>query len=69
MSTVKEMNIQSLSHSERIILAEELWDSIARNQNNLEVTDAQKELLDKRLEAYLASPEEGSSWNEIKDEM
>ena len=66
---VNNINIQSLSQSERIILAEELWDSVAENQDSLEVTDFQKKILDERLATYHASPEDGSSWEEVKNEM
>ena len=69
MSTENNINIQLLSQSERIMLAEKLWDSVAENQDNLEVTDSQKKILDERLAAYRASPEEGSSWEEVKNEM
>ena len=51
------------------MLAEELWDSVAENQDNLEVTDSQKKILEERLAAYQSSPEEGSSWEEVKNEM
>jgi putative addiction module component (TIGR02574 family) len=70
MNTVKNINIQHLSQSERIILAEELWDSIAdEQQNTLEVTDAQKKILEQRLAAYQASPDNTKSWEEVKNEM
>jgi putative addiction module component (TIGR02574 family) len=69
MSTAKKINIQELSQSERILLAEELWDSVAENQDLIEVTDSQKELLKERLAAYRASPDEGSSWEDVKKEM
>lgn len=69
MSTAKKINIQELSQAERILLAEELWDSIAAGEDTLEVTDSQKKLLDERLEAYKSSPNEGFSWEEVKDEM
>ena len=69
MSTANKIIIQELSQSERILLAEELWDSIAENQDSLEVTAAQKKILEERLAAYRASPNEGSSWEEVKKEM
>ena len=69
MSTVKNIDIQQLSQSERILLAEELWDSVARNQDDLEVTESQKKVLDERMAAYKASPHEGLSWEEVKNEM
>jgi len=69
MNTVNNINIQQLSQSERILLAEELWDSIAQNQDDLVVTDAQKKILDARITAYKASPNEGSTWEDVKNEM
>jgi len=69
MSTVNNINIQQLSQSERILLAEELWDSVAKNQDDLKVTDAQRQILDERMAAYKASPNEGTSWENVKNEM
>ncbi len=69
MSIINNINIQQLSQSERILLAEELWDSVAKNQDDLEVTDSQKKILDERMAAYKASPNEGTSWEKVKNEM
>ena len=69
MSLVKKFDIQGLSLSERILLAEQLWDSIVEDQDSLEVTDSQKKILEERLAAYKKSPNEGSSWEEVKNEM
>jgi putative addiction module component (TIGR02574 family) len=69
MSTANKIDIQELSQSERILLAEQLWDSITDNQDTLEVTDAQMKILKQRLAAYQASPNEGTSWEQVKTEM
>lgn len=69
MSAVNKLDIQELSQSERILLAEKLWDSVADNQDSLEVTVSQKKILEERLAAYKKSPNEGSSWEEVKNEM
>jgi len=69
MSTENHIDIQKLSQSERILLAEKLWDSVASNQDQIEVTESQKQILDERLAAYAASPNEGTSWEEVKKEM
>jgi len=69
MDTLKNINIQQLSQAERILLAEKLWDSVAKNQDDLEVTESQKKILDERMAAYKASPHEGLSWEEVKNEM
>lgn len=69
MSSAKKINIQLLSQSERINLAEELWDSVAENQDEISVTDAQKNIIEERLTAYKASPSDGDSWEDVKNEM
>ncbi len=69
MSTANNIDIQELNQSGRILLAEKLWDSIVDNQDSLEVTASQKRVLEERLEAYRKSPNEGSSWEEVKNEM
>lgn len=60
------MEIQSLTVSERILLAEALWDSIVAEQADIELTDAQKEELDRRLAAFEIDQDEGSSWSSVK---
>ena len=52
--------------SERIIIVEDIWDSIAEVPNALLVTEAQKCELDKRLAAYHANPDSGSPWETVK---
>jgi putative addiction module component (TIGR02574 family) len=58
--------IMKLSVAERIMLVEEIWNSIAFEQETLELTEAQRRELDRRFDAYQASPEDGSSWEEVK---
>ena len=69
MSTANKIDIQELSQSERILLAEQLWDSITDDQDTIEVTDSQMKILQQRLAAYKASPNEGTSWEQVKKEM
>lgn len=44
--------LSKLPIDERIKLVQELWDSIAADQNALPLTDEQKTELDRRLDAY-----------------
>jgi putative addiction module component (TIGR02574 family) len=60
------MEIQSLTVSERIMLAEALWDSIITEDSKIEITDTQKEELDRRLAAFEIDQDEGSSWSSVK---
>ncbi len=62
-------DILRLSVAERIMLVEQIWDSIAAEQEPLEPTEAQRRELDRRLEAYQNSPEDGASWEEVKGRL
>ena len=61
--------IKRLGLAERILLAEEIWDSVAERQGEVVVTQAQKEELDRRLDSYKKSPKKGSSWQEVKSRI
>jgi putative addiction module component (TIGR02574 family) len=52
--------------AERVELAQAIWDSVARNPENVPLTEAQREELDRRLDEYERNPNEGSSWESIK---
>jgi putative addiction module component (TIGR02574 family) len=58
--------ISQLSIAERILLVEEIWNSIAAESDSIPLTDAQKKALDRRLEAYRNDPNASSSWEEVK---
>jgi putative addiction module component (TIGR02574 family) len=60
---------KNLSVSERIRLVEEIWDTIAQENEAFELTDAQKRELDKRLEAARNKRGQGRTWDEIKAEF
>jgi putative addiction module component (TIGR02574 family) len=65
----KPLVIEQLSVAERIIVVEEIWDSIAAEQASLPVTPAQQEELDRRLEAYGESPTAGAPWEKVKSRL
>jgi putative addiction module component (TIGR02574 family) len=58
--------IQELSNAARILLAEELWDSVAKDDKLFPLTEEQKELLNVRLAKYMLDKESGASWNDVK---
>lgn len=64
-----KVNISQLSVAERIQLAEDLWDSIAEQQEELPLSEAQQKELDRRLENYQQNPTNGSSWEEVKKRL
>jgi putative addiction module component (TIGR02574 family) len=60
---------KKLSISDRILLVEEIWDTIAEESQAFELTDAQKRELDRRLEVARSNKGQGRTWDEIKAEF
>ncbi len=58
-------DVLSLSPAERIQLVEDIWDSIASVPEALVLSEAQRQELDSRLQAYHASPDAGSPWEAV----
>jgi len=66
MSEVTPEAVRSMSIAERILLVERIWDDIAEDAAALELTEAQRSELDRRLAAIEADPNRGSSWEDVK---
>jgi putative addiction module component (TIGR02574 family) len=60
---------RNLSIPDRIRLVEEIWDTIAEENEAFELTDAQKRELSRRLESARTNPSQGRTWEEIKAEF
>jgi putative addiction module component (TIGR02574 family) len=58
--------IKSLTIDERLALVEALWDSIAAESENLPLTEAQRQELERRLADDEANPDDGVSWDEVR---
>ena len=54
-----DVKLRDLPIDERIKLVEDLWDSIATDQNALPVTPEQKAEIDRRLSAYAVDKNPG----------
>ena len=60
---------RKLSISDRILLVEEIWDTIAEENQAFELSDAQKEELDRRLDSQRDGSRQGRTWDDIKAEF
>ena len=69
MSTFAEKDILDLSVSERIQLAQDIWDSVAEVPECLSLTDEEKTEIDRRLDAYHKDPNAGSPWSAVRDRV
>jgi putative addiction module component (TIGR02574 family) len=65
--TLTKDEIFDLPVSERLHLIESLWESI--NPNDLPVPESHQRALDAALEDYKRNPDEGRSWDEVRDEL
>ena len=63
------MNLQELTSSKKILLAEELWDSVASDQKLFPLSENQKIELDSRLASYSDNPKEGDSWENVRNRI
>jgi putative addiction module component (TIGR02574 family) len=69
MSILAEKEILDLSVSERIQLAQDIWDSLAKVPESLALTDEEKAEIDRRLNLYHKDPNAGSPWPVVRDRI
>ena len=63
------VRVHDLSIEERILLIEEIWDSIESEQEMPDLTEEQKAELDRRLESYRKNPDESLTWESVKSRL
>ncbi len=66
MKNLSMSDVLALSVPERVKLVQAIWDSIASVPDAVPVTNAEREELDRRLDAYYQDPDAGSPWSEVK---
>jgi putative addiction module component (TIGR02574 family) len=66
VSRVSTADALTLSVAERILLVQDIWDSIASLPEAVPLTDAQRRELETRLQAYHQDPAAGSPWDLVK---
>jgi putative addiction module component (TIGR02574 family) len=58
--------VLALPIEERIRIAQSIWDSVVEVPEAVELTDEQRNELDRRIKAYRADPTAGSPWSEVR---
>jgi putative addiction module component (TIGR02574 family) len=61
--------IQQLSIPEKIVLVEDLWDSISSDESSLSVPQSHRDELDRRLDAYESHPGDLLSLEELRSRI
>ena len=62
-------DILNLSVAERILLVEDIWDSVAEVPEAVELSEPDKAELNERLALYHQNPEAGSPWGLVKERI
>ena len=60
-----KLEVERLDLSEKLMLVEDIWDSIAESNSELPMPQWQKKELDKRYDAYQKGNLELHSWEDI----
>ena len=66
MTAAKLREIELLSVDERIDLVQAIWDGIAAETESLELTEGEKQALDRRIADLDEQPANVRTWEEIK---
>lgn len=61
--------IESLSIDDRIRLVEAIWECIEGERAEVRLSDAQIQILDRRIAAYEADPSGVLTWEEVRDSL
>ena len=65
MKKITASDTLTLSIPERILLVEDIWNTIAAEVDSIEISEEEKKLIDTRLAAYRQAPQATSPWNEV----
>ncbi len=63
--TMQSLGIDKLTRDQRIVLAQQIWDSIAAESPPHQLTTAQEEELERRMADLEANPNDGVPWEEV----
>ncbi|MCX6639387.1 MAG: addiction module protein [bacterium] len=69
MKKISVSDVLEMPIPERILLVEDIWDSISTIPEAVELTDEQRKLLMNRLEEYRLNPQSGSPWEMVKNRI
>jgi len=69
MSQVPIEHILELPTAERIAIVQEIWESMVEHPDNVEITAAQREELERRWIDFQQHPNDGESWSDVKKSL
>jgi putative addiction module component (TIGR02574 family) len=63
---MKDLGIDQMSIEDRLRLLQEIWDSITPTPEQVPLSEAQRNELERRLAAHAADPTNVIPWEEVK---
>lgn len=69
MNTDTLSNIVEMPIEERIQFVEDVWNSIAKSPDSVEIPQWHKQELETRLQSYLENPNAGATWQDVKKKI
>ncbi len=67
--TISMSEINKLSVSERVILAEKIWENIPEKSDELTISSSHMEELDKRLDKLESGSIKTVTWGQVKSKL
>ncbi len=67
-ATMKELGIDRMSVDDRLDLMNQIWDSIATEGGQRNLSDARRRELERRLAEHAADPDDVVGWDQVKTE-
>lgn len=64
-----QTEIFNLSVAERLTLVEDIWDSIAKDADEMELSQELRDELDRRMEEHRNDPEAGVTWEKLDSRL
>lgn len=64
-----DYGLDQLNVEDRLTLAQQLWDSLSEEVMRLPLTPAQRQEVDRRLEAHRANPQAAIPWEQVEAEV
>ena len=64
-----KQEINKLNLAEKLLLVEDLWDSIAQSNSELPLPEWQKKEIDKRYKEYKSGNQNLHDWQSVHEEM
>ena len=61
--------LSQIAESEQLELAFDIWEKYAQKRITIELSDAQKAELTRRLQVHAADPMAGRSWDDFKQDL